>query len=251
MKSSLATTPLVQSSKDSFSEFIWEVQNKYITYRNTLLIHQKSLKLLQSKYKQLILKTEFLTSHLQESIQSCQTLKFRLKTLTPDLFNNINQNSRLDFFRLLPVRAPQKDFESFLSLLEHFEYLEIPDRVLSAKACDTFNYEKSTCVLGLFLNLSVDCKMKHDLLNCYNIEILGVLHEIEELKGKIELIEEKLEDFTSKIEIFDGNSKVETQEHEFILDSDELYGMNEGIGDTSTIIFEGKPFCSVECCEIF
>ena len=251
MKPSPATTPLVQSPKDSFSEFIWEVQNKYITYRNTLLIHQKSLKQLQSKYKQLILKTEFLTSHLQESIRSCQTLKSGLIALSPESFSRINQKSRSDFFSILPVRAPQKDFESFLSLLEHFEYLEIPDQVLGSKACDTFDYGSSTCVLGLFLNLSIDCKMKNDLLECYNIEILSVLHEIEELKGKIEAIEEKLEDFTSKIEIIDANSKVETQEHEYILDSDELYGLNEGIGDTSTIIFEGKPMCSIECCEIF
>jgi hypothetical protein len=80
---------------------------------------------------------------------------------------------------------------------------------------------------------------------------LKVSHEIEVFNEKISVVEEKLEDFTSKIEMFDGNSKVETQEQEFILDSDELYGLNEGISDTSTIIFEGKPICSLECCKIF
>ena len=214
-------------------------------------MHQKSLKLLQSKYKQLVLKTDFLSNHLQESTQTYQTFKTKLKSLTPDSYININLKTRSEFFSFLPVRVPQKNFEVFISVLEHFEYLEIPDQVLSAKVCDTCKYEKSSCLLELFLNLAVDCKMKHDLLNSYNIEILGLLHEIEDVKEKIEFIEEKLEDFTSKIEMFDGNSKVETQEFEFILDSDELYGINEGIGDTSTIIFEGKPICSPECCEIF
>ena len=239
------------SSKDSFSEFIWGVQNNYITYRNTLLMYQKSLKLLQSKYKQLVLKTDFLSTHLQESTQIYQTIKTKLKALKPESYSNINPKTRSDFFSFLPVRVPQKSFEVFLGILEHFEYLEIPDQVLSTKVCDPCKYEKSTCLLELFLNLAVDCKMKHDLLNSYNIEILGLLNEIEDLKEKIEFIEEKLEDFTSKIEMFDGNSKVETQEFEFVLDSDELYGTNEGIEDTSTIIFEGKPICTFECCEIF
>lgn len=232
---------------DSFEEMLNEVKGKYLDYSVKLANEKRIVKSLSFKYKQLHMKAEYLVKICEESQKQ---LKVRLEALRSESITEIPEDQVTKLYSFFGLIQQHPGFSYFLQALEQFDPDLIPEQVVNFKASESHPIQEGTpTVIDEFLNLCVDCRMKYDLLKVYKAEMRRTLSSIEEKKGNISHLEEKIKEFLQYFVEKEENDWLETKEEpaEIALDSDELYGQIWLAGESSTIIFEHPGRCST-CC---
>jgi hypothetical protein len=156
---------------------------------------------------------------------------------------------------------PEKSPHSLQTFLANFHYKHLSDerveKMLPIWKNDKGIYKGHSAEMFEFISLSVESKMKSDLLNVAGDKLIRAVNRMEaqkikvqEIKDKVGRIKEYLSSVTkddldqSGIDIDDLQYYFQGKHQEFAIQSDELYGTLDDRGNVSTIIYSNRePNC--------
>jgi hypothetical protein len=238
------------SKKDSFSQFVSDFKQNYLSYQKSLLQERRVFKSLTFKTKQLQLKSEFLFRNLQETKTELLEKISEIKELSEDDFNSLPRQDKSDLLNFFSIAVTSSPFCEILSKIDDFDPCNIPESAIKGKISESNIEEKDSNIVKTIINLCIEWRMKNDLLKVYESEIQRIGKSIENKRNEIKELEGKINEFVQNNQL-DVNEYLETKEQqdEMVINSDELYGEMRIAADTSTIIFEEPRVCG-RCCLI-
>ena len=187
---------------------------------------------------------DFLCSrhHTADSIVACQ-----------------NSNSSLQSFHTAQSNSNLQDSQLVLTKLKSFTYQSLSDETIEKlfpiwKSNQEDSGPKKDVIR--FIGASLETKMKSDLLNAASDRLIKTENRLEAVKLNIERIKQKFKE-TKKCanwEYDEGFTRTQTSdfENKMMLKSEDLYGLEYEVCDSSTIIYTtDEKICNTCLCVPF
>lgn len=207
---------------------------------------------------------EFEQSKLMKYLNIENSLEIQVKCLTKDFLKSESYFSQSKANLSITKAITKPDYIS-TSLYEMLNFSPSESKSLK-KALSSFTYasltdediekllpiwkNRPTSNLSQeifnFIGASLECKMKSDLLNSASDRLSRIINKIEGIKLNTKKIEGNIEEIHSKLEqvtrdengLTGKNLKFFKHDQNFLIKSEDLYGLDYEKGNSSTIIYQ-------------
>jgi hypothetical protein len=170
-----------------------------------------------------------------------------------------NSNLGLQSFHTAQSNSNLKDSQLVLTKLKTFTYQSLSDETIERlfpiwKSNQEDSGPKKDVIR--FIGASLETKMKSDLLNAASDRLIKTENRLEAVKLNIERIKEKFKETRNIMnwEYDEGFTRAQTSDfdNKMMLKSEDLYGLEYEVGDSSTIIYTtDEKICNTCLCVPF
>jgi DNA helicase HerA-like ATPase len=208
------------------------------------------------KSEKIVHSLESQVKYLTKDFIKSESLFFDLKSrLLKSLIDN--PENRLLLYDLLSSQPSSK--KSLLRALASFSYQSLTDETVEKllPVWKSSENDLGPCKeIIRFIGVSVEAKMKSDLLNSASDRLIKTINRVEtmkvnigKLRGKIREIKKLLDWDTEEVT---RGEEIRTFDSGFLLKSEDLYGMEDGRADSSTVVYtRDEKMCETCLCMPF